>query len=99
MNYSDGNIVNVGIAALLALSGVMALVFVNYIKNIIRKIDDVSHVGPLLKKVEELVSKVDRIFITLEVTREKTHLEVEALKERVQKLEALVERMEGRNHG
>ena len=87
-------ILSVGVIALVSLSGIMALVFINYIKNILRKIDDVSHVGPLLKKVEELVGKVEKIFITLEVTRETTTIEVNQLKDRVAKLESIIEKLQ-----
>ena len=85
---------SIGIVTLVVLSGIMAIVFVNYIKTVLQKIDDVSHVGPLLKKVEELVGKVEKIFTSLEVTKQTTALEVNQLKERVQKLEAIVEKLQ-----
>jgi hypothetical protein len=94
MDVISDKILGVGVIALVSLSGIMALVFMNYIKSILRKIDDVSHVGPLLHKVEELVGKVEKIFITLEVTRETTSIEVNQLKERVAKLEMVIERLQ-----
>lgn len=93
MAEMSDKILGVGVITMLMLSGIMAIVFINYIKNILRKIDDVSHVGPLIEKVQKLVDKVEKIFITLEVTKEKTHLEVSQLKERVTKLEAAVEKL------
>lgn len=94
MDVMSDKILSVGVIALVTLSGIMALVFINYVKSVLRKIDDVSHVGPLLRKVEELVGKVEKIFITLEVTRETTSIEVNQLKERVTKLEALVQNLQ-----
>lgn len=99
MSEMHDKILSVGVITLLTLSGVMSIIFINYVKNILRKIDDVSHVGPLISKVEELVNKVEKIFVTLEVTRKTTSLEVAQLKERVAKLEDIVHKLhEERSH-
>jgi hypothetical protein len=94
MDVMSDKILGIGVITLVSLSGIMALVFINYVKSILGKIDDVSHVGPLLRKVEELVGKVEKIFITLEVTRETTSIEVNQLKDRVSKLEMIIERLQ-----
>lgn len=82
-----------GAVTLVALSGIMGILVVNYVKSLLKKIDDMSQVAPLLKKVNQLVDKVEKIFISLEVTRETTALEVNQLKERVSKLEATIEKL------
>lgn len=89
MEAQAGNLIQLGVLALLTLSGVMAVVFVTYIKNIMSKLDSVSHIEPLLDKFERLVSKVESMFITLEITREKTNLEIEQLRQRITTVEGL----------
>lgn len=76
-----------GVAGLILLSGVMAVVFIMYIRQVLSKIDSVEHIKPLVDRVERLVDKVERIFTTLEVMKQTTTLEIEALKDRVKRLE------------
>jgi cell shape-determining protein MreC len=92
-NISD-KILSVGVIALVSLSGIMAIIFVNYIKSLIGKIDNVSHIEPLISKVENLVDKVEKIFTSLEVMKETSKLEYTQLKERVAKLEELVDKLQ-----
>jgi len=81
------NLPEIGIAVLVLLSGVMALVFINYVKQVLGKIDSVEHIKPLIDRVEKLVDKVERIFTTLEVMKQTTSLEIDQLKERIKRLE------------
>lgn len=84
------DLTQIGVAGLITLSAVMAIVFVNYIKQVLMKIDSVEHITPLIERVEKLVDKVERIFTTLEVMKSTTNLEIETLKERVKRLEEAV---------
>ena len=61
--------------------------------------DGEFHMNKKRAVVEKLVEKVEKIFTTLEVTRETTHLEVSQLKERVAKLEAIVDTLQSDNRG
>lgn len=76
-----------GIASMVLLSGVMALVFISYVRRVLDRIEDVGHIKPLIERVERLVDKVERIFTTLEVMKQTTQMEIDQLKERIRRLE------------
>lgn len=94
MNAMQEKMVYTGMLALVSLSGIMGLVFISYIKTVLKKIDDVSQIGPLIISVEALVMKVEKMFTTLEVTKETTALQVEQLKDRVKRLEHQVQKIQ-----
>jgi hypothetical protein len=82
-----GELLQLGMIALIMLSGVMSIIVVSYVRSVLNKIDDVGHIAPMIRNLEQVIAKVENIFITLEVTRERTSLEITQLKERIKKLE------------
>ncbi len=83
-------LLQLGIIALIMLSGVMSIIVVSYVRSVLTKIDDVSHIAPMIRNLENVIAKVENIFITLEVTRERTTLEIKQLKTRINKLEGVI---------
>ena len=94
MNELNDKIIYVagfGLICLLILSGVMAQVFVTYVRSIINKLDHVMQIEPLLKKVEDFVSKVDALFTKFSVTEKATEIKLLELERRIEKLESRID--------
>jgi len=87
------SIIGIGIIALVAVCGLMGLVFLNYVKGVMVKMDSVAHIEPMLDKVNTLVEKVDKIVNKLALAEQRTDLELEIVKKRLDALEAYIDRL------
>jgi len=83
MEFNVDNIIYVGVISILFVSGIMGLVFLNYIKKVLANLEDVNQIKPLVDKVALLVEKVEKVFITLEITKETHTLEISMIKEQI----------------
>lgn len=96
MNEIYAKMLTGGMIALIILSGIMATVFVGYVKNIMNKVDDMTLVKPLIDKVDKLVDKFEKISISMEVTRKTTDIKVENLEEKMRRMEIRIDGIEDR---
>ena len=65
---------------------IMGIVFINYIKKVIKNLDNVKAIEPLIERVEALVKEVHKLVTNHEVTRENHSVRIEQLEEMVKDL-------------
>lgn len=80
-------ILYVGIASLVTVVGIMANVFSNYVKNAMKKLDKIDQLDNIVSNVNRIVDKVEIIYTDFMVMKETTKIEVNLLKNRIEKIE------------
>lgn len=83
MSGNFTGIIAIGVIFMLTMSGIMAIVFINYVKKILKDLDNVKDIKPLVDKVEKLVDMIHDLITSHEVTRAKHGTQIETIEEQI----------------
>jgi len=77
-------IILIGIVFLLFMSGIMAIIFIKYVARLLKDLDNVREIKPLVEKVEALVKEIHKLITSTEVAREVTNVEIDNIKKQIE---------------